>query len=102
MDNTQAEKPMSKHQHYWLETGVPHALVWINRKWRFDCGVCGKQKYFTHQPVNPLVPPAWAVYEQEVRAGNAHMVMAPPLQIGQESQESEGERYARIVKGAKL
>lgn len=90
---------MSKHQHYWLYTGIPHPLVYITGLWRYDCSVCTKHRYFKHQPVNPPVPSAWAVYEQKVRSGNAHMVISPSLQIGQETQASEGERYARLVKG---
>ncbi len=90
---------MSKHQHYWLETGIPHILVALNGKFRYDCSVCNKQKYFRQLPINPVVPSAQDVYENQVAAGNAHLVMSPPLILGKESQFTEGLRYAKLVKG---
>lgn len=90
---------MSKHSHYWVATGIPHPLVFLNEKFLYECSVCDKRGYFRHQPVNPLVPSAWEVYGREVRNGNAAYVVSPPLQLGQEAQWSEGERYKRLVQG---
>jgi hypothetical protein len=93
---------VSRHNHYWMTTGIPHPLVFLNGKFLYECSVCDKRKYFRHQPVNPLVPSAWEVYDQEVQNGNAAYVMSPPLQVGQEEQWSEGQRYKNLVEGHKL
>lgn len=90
---------MIKHEHYWLNTGIPHILVFYNGKFRYDCSVCGKEKYFKYQPINPTVPSAWAVYDGKVRKGNAHLVMSPPMILNGESEYSEGYRYAKLVRG---
>lgn len=100
MTNNQGEK-MSRHQHYWIETGIPHSLVFLNRLWRYDCSVCGKEKYYRNHPVNPTVPSAWDVYESEVVKGNAHLVIAPPLIIGKESEYAEGQRYKQLLEQPK-
>lgn len=88
-----------KHDHYWVATGIPHALVFLNGRFLYECSVCDKQRHFRHQPVNPIVPSAWAVYEQEVRNGNAAYIASPLLQVGQEAQWSEGQRYKSLVEG---
>lgn len=89
---------MSKHTHYWLETGIPHDLVYLNSKWRFDCSVCDKKIWRRSQPVNPIVPSAWEEYNRQVAIGNAAYVMSPPL-LSSEDQWSEGQRYKNIVQG---
>jgi len=86
---------MSKHVHYWLDTGISSVLVFLDGKWRFDCSVCGKQIWRRNQPVNPLVPSAWDVYE----ASDKEYTMSPPLVVGNETQFAEGMRYANLVRG---
>lgn len=90
---------MRRHQHYWLETGIPRILVSLNGKYRYDCSICGKQKFFGSAPLNPIVPSAWEVYNNEVARGNAHLVMSPPMIFRDEPDYIEGERYAKLVKG---
>lgn len=90
---------MSKHEHYWLETGIPHDLVFWNHKFRYDCSVCDKQKWLRFAPVNPVVPSAWEVYRNQVQSGNAHLVISPPRIVNNEPQSVEGDRYAKLVRG---
>lgn len=75
---------MGRHQHYWADTGVPHDLVFLNGRFRYDCSICGKQKYLREQPVNPIMPSAWEIYESEVAKGNADLVMTPPIRTTKE------------------
>lgn len=91
---------MKRHDHYWLYTGFPHSLVYVNHRWRYDCSVCGKQIWRRDSPVNPIVPSAWDVYNKEVAADNAHLVMTPTLMIGSSEPEYiTGRRYKRLVQG---
>lgn len=85
------------HIHYWLATDIPHPLVFINGKYLYECSVCDKRKYYRYQPVNPLVPSAYEIYEQKVRNGGAAYVMSPLLRVGQEPQWLEGERYKELL-----
>ena len=89
---------MPKHLHYWLETGIPHWLVVANGKYRYDCAVCDKRVWSRYHPLNPQVPSAWQVYNSEVAKGNAHLVMSPPMLIGQEPDYTTGERYKKLVR----
>lgn len=87
-----------KHQHYWLDTGIPHPLVFLNGKFGYDCSVCDKRTYRREQPVNLLVPSAWEVYDSEIAKGNAALVMSPPI-MPSNDQWSEGARYRELVRG---
>lgn len=93
---------MKRHQHYWLETGIPHSLFLINRLFLWECAVCDKKKYFKtgRVPVNPIVPSAWEVYESELAKGHAHFIMSPPLIFGNEQERSIGQRYKQLMEAA--
>lgn len=74
-----------RHQHYWLETGLPHDLVFLNSKFAYDCKFCSKRVWRKRLPLNPILPTAWEAYELEVARGNINMVMQPPMIINEES-----------------
>ena len=93
----------NRHRHYWVDAnqlmqGYPDPKI------LFECSVCEKRiiRRPSQAPVNPLVPSAWDVYEQEVAHGNAHLVMAPPLVSIPEPDYIRGERYATLVREGKL
>ena len=90
---------MKRHAHYWLDTGIPSPLIFLDNHYRYDCSVCGKRIWRKHQPLNPTVPSAWEVYENRVRMENADMVMQPPMLVSEENQFIEGERYKKLIEG---
>jgi hypothetical protein len=92
----------NRHTHYWVDTGILEQ-GWPDPHVRYECSVCQKQiiRRASKRPINPLVPSAWEVYNQEVARGNAHLVMQPQM-LPNESDFTEGERYAALIKGSKL
>lgn len=47
--------------------------------------------------MNPIVPSSWEVYKTEIRNGNTHLVMKPPMLLGEEQLWVEGERYKELL-----
>lgn len=81
-----------RHTHYWVNQHIPHELVFLNNKWLYGCSVCDKCKFFTSQPLNPIAPTEWQLYEMSDKA----RTLSPPM-FASNDEFAAGDRYRRYL-----